>query len=270
MQTRMSEVLFFSFGLVLFSASLLHCQAISRGAVGAQAPEPTLPWLDPLPKVISYLFSSFGFVVISSLYCQGATIDALPECVMDELLAYLGPDYSHLRRSSVLARGMTDGVNLQLEILKWHCLHKGLLGRDRAGICMQCNTSSSRRVYCVRRFGCLPTHLCWECGFAKSAIRNASDLVWLRRYLRGLKEFKDDFKIGWLKSPHPSSRVHHPEDGPGMQARYLTWYRKACMELFNLGRIYGLGLKAVMILARNEALNKRAGKRKAASLSPSS
>ena len=259
-----------------------------RDAVGAQAPELTLQLLDPLRYLTKEVIDAVGYLdepleemvlacetarkdaAVHKPKWQAVTIDALPECVIDELLAYLGPDYSHLRRSSVLARGMTDGVNLQLEILKWHCLHKGLLGRDRAGICMQCNTSSSRRVYCVRRFGCLPTHLCWECGFAKSAIRNASDLVWLRRYLRGLKEFKDDFKIGWLKSPHPSSRVHHPEDGPGMQARYLTWYRKACMELFNLGRIYGLGLKAVMILARNEALNKRAGKRKAASLSPSS
>ena len=48
-QTRMSEVLPFLLGLVMFSVSLFHCQAIMRGAVGAQqAPELTLPLLDPL------------------------------------------------------------------------------------------------------------------------------------------------------------------------------------------------------------------------------
>ena len=161
--------------------------------------------------------------------------------MIDELLAYLGPDYSYLRRSSVLARERSNGVNLQLEILRWHCLHKGLLGRDRAGICAQCDTRSWTRVYCVRSLVDVPTDLCWECGFVKSLLHSATDLVALRTDLRFLRSIKQECR----------------------------WSRQATasMKLDNACQISALGQKAFKILARNAAMNELGITRKAARLS---
>ena len=58
----MSEVLSFFLGLVLFSASLFHCQAIVCDAVGAQAPELTLQLLDPLRYLTKEVIDALGYL----------------------------------------------------------------------------------------------------------------------------------------------------------------------------------------------------------------
>ena len=52
---------------------------------------------------------------------------SLPHCQIDEIFACLGPDFFHLRLSSLLARERSNGMDLALEILRWHCVNSALL-----------------------------------------------------------------------------------------------------------------------------------------------
>ena len=51
----------------------------------------------------------------------------LPHCQIDELFGFLGPDCSQLRRACVPARERSNGVDVPVEILKWHCVNSALL-----------------------------------------------------------------------------------------------------------------------------------------------
>ena len=52
----------------------------------------------------------------------------LPHSQIDALFEYLGPDFSNLRGACSLARERSNGVELYLEIIKWHCTNpNGLL-----------------------------------------------------------------------------------------------------------------------------------------------
>ena len=51
----------------------------------------------------------------------------LPLSQMDEIFSCLGPDFFHLRSSSLLARERSNGMDLALEILRWHCVNSTLL-----------------------------------------------------------------------------------------------------------------------------------------------
>ena len=62
----------------------------------------------------------------------------LSHCQIDEIFEYLGPDFFHLRLSSLLARERSNGMYLALEILRWHCVNSALLdgklrGSERLG-----------------------------------------------------------------------------------------------------------------------------------------
>ena len=52
---------------------------------------------------------------------------SLPHCQIDEIFACLGPDFFHLRLSSLLARERSNSMDLALEILRWHCVNSTLL-----------------------------------------------------------------------------------------------------------------------------------------------
>ena len=71
---------------------------------------------------VSFLTYLYALSVSSSML-----LAELQHCRIEELLAYLGPDYYHLRASCVVARNRTKGVDLPLEILKWHCVNSLLL-----------------------------------------------------------------------------------------------------------------------------------------------
>ena len=45
----------------------------------------------------------------------------LPDSVIVALFEYLGPEYGNFRRAYLLACRSSNGVNLYLEIIKWHC-----------------------------------------------------------------------------------------------------------------------------------------------------
>ena len=84
-----------------------------------------------------------------------------PHYMIEELFAYLGPDYFHLRASCVVARDKSNGVDLPLEILKWHCVNSALL---------------DEKLCCLESLGRIPLR-CSRCnGLTKTR--------WMFRYCR--------------------------------------------------------------------------------------
>ena len=84
-----------------------------------------------------------------------------PHYMIEELFAYLGPDYFHLRASCVVARDKSNGVDLPFEILKWHCVNSALL---------------DEKLRCLESLGRIPLR-CSRCdGRAKTR--------WMLRYNR--------------------------------------------------------------------------------------
>ena len=72
------------------------------------------------PSSAARIGSSVRFCGMSFAILKISQIDALFEC--------LGPDFGNLRGACSLARKRSNGVNLYLEIIKWHCTNSdGLL-----------------------------------------------------------------------------------------------------------------------------------------------
>ena len=65
------------------------------------------------PSSAARIGSSVRFCGMSFAILKISQIDALFEC--------LGPDFGNLRGACSLARKRSNGVNLYLEIIKWHC-----------------------------------------------------------------------------------------------------------------------------------------------------
>lgn len=55
----------------------------------------------------------------------------LPQCQVREIFVCLGPDFSHLRGACLLTRNFSNGIDLALEILKWHVTNSALLAELR-------------------------------------------------------------------------------------------------------------------------------------------
>ena len=107
----------------------------------------------------------------------------LSHCQIHELFLCLGPDYFHLRGTCLLAREKSNGVDLALEILKWHCANSNLLGNYLGCLfalgrlhlrCSQCRIRvRTRQMYCWRSIrhlgGELPStsYHCWHCVLAQ-------------------------------------------------------------------------------------------------------
>ena len=84
----------------------------------------------------------------------------LPHCYIDEIFSCLGPDFFHLRSSSLLTREKSNGMDLAFEILRWHCvntalLHDRLPGLEKLGLaplrCSKCDLLvRTRQMYRYR------------------------------------------------------------------------------------------------------------------------
>ena len=102
---------------------------------------------------------------------------------IDELFVLLGPDYSQLRRTCVYARGRSNGVDMPLEILRWHCVNSALLDEKLRCFeylgriplrCSICDGKSKRRqmlrynrvIIDGRREGML--YICCLCAFEEA------------------------------------------------------------------------------------------------------
>ena len=85
---------------------------------------------------------------------------SLPHGQIDEIFSCLGPDFFHLRLSSLLTREKSNGMDLALEILRWHCVNTALLddrlpGLQRLGLvplrCSKCDLRvKTRQMYRYR------------------------------------------------------------------------------------------------------------------------
>ena len=96
-----------------------------------------------------------------------------PHCQIDELFLFLGPDYSQLRRACVLVRDRSNGLDLPLEILKWHCVNSALL---------------EEKLRCLESLGCVPLR-CSICDARKKTRQ-------MFRYNRGV--YADGHRVGTL------------------------------------------------------------------------
>ena len=119
----------------------------------------------------------------------------LPHCQIDEIFSCLGPDFFHLRSSSLLARERSNGMDLGLEILRWHCVNSALLDAKlgcfqrkghRPVRCRKCDVPmQTRQVYRYRsrapnaHLHALPLYLCCYCVFneAKLFLTGAPGLI---------------------------------------------------------------------------------------------
>ena len=113
------------------------------------------------------------------------TLARLPHCQIHELFTCLGPDYYHLRGSCVLAREKSKGVDLPLEVLKWHCANSDLLEQKLrcfellGRIPLRCSRCEVRTRTCQmyrynraisdgNREGML--YLCWNCALEEARL----------------------------------------------------------------------------------------------------
>ena len=76
---------------------------------------------------LSLFLSSNTYQKVSFAPLGTMSFARLPHCQIHELFTCLGPDYYHLRASCVMAREKSNGIDLPLEILKWHCTNSDLL-----------------------------------------------------------------------------------------------------------------------------------------------
>lgn len=60
----------------------------------------------------------------------------LQHCQIDDVFVFLGPDCFQLRRTCILAREKSNGVDMLLEILRWHCVNSALLEGNLH--CLEC------------------------------------------------------------------------------------------------------------------------------------
>ena len=109
----------------------------------------------------------------------------LPQCQVYEIFVCLGPDFYHLRGSCVLAREKSKGIDLPLEVLKWHCANSDLLEQKLRCFellgriplrCSRCEVRArarqiyrySRAISDGHREGML--YLCWNCALEEARL----------------------------------------------------------------------------------------------------